>query len=167
MTGASPEKNPGSILPVPPPVSYPSIQVTAQALLLDQLQTPGFQTLKAYGYLPYRTHIPGPSGDTSSQAEGETLSFNELRDRAHVQYMETSERSAGRCVAQTKKRFRVSFEGRQLDILVENQGRCNFPLFTQDFKSITENVFLGDCFVLSNFEHYPLSFEPNQLQVLE
>jgi beta-galactosidase len=188
MTGAGPEKDPGSILPVPPPVSYPSIQVTAQALLLDQLQTPGFQTFKisspyplsmeecdqAYGYLLYRTHIPGPtppSGDTGSQDEGETLSINELRDRAHVfldgAHMETLERSAGRCVAQTKKRFRVPSEGRQLDILVENQGRCNFPPFTQDFKGITENVFLGDCFVLSNFEHYPLSFEPNQLQVLE
>jgi beta-galactosidase len=50
-----------------------------------------------------------------------------------------------------------------LDILVENQGRCNFPPFTQDYKGITENVFLGDCFVLSNWEHYPIHFSEEQM----
>ncbi|CAB9509103.1 galactosidase-1-like protein 3 [Seminavis robusta] len=175
----------GSILPVPPPKSYPTIQVTSQALLLDQLQRPGYQSKviaspyplsmeechQAYGYLLYRTHIPGPTPPSEGGNTTETLSINELRDRAHVfldgSYLETLERTAGRCVAQTSNRFQVPPEGCQVDILVENQGRCNFPPFTQDFKGITENVFLGDCFVLSNWDHFPLSFSPEQLGALE
>jgi beta-galactosidase len=121
-----------------------------------------------YGYLLYRTHITGPSIDSD---EGDTLTINELRDRAHIYldgtYLETLERTAGRCVIQTQKRFQVPKEAVSLDILVENQGRCNFPPFSQDYKGITENVFLGDCFVLSNWEHYPIKFSKKQLENLE
>ena len=173
-------------LPVPPPISYPTIQITEQAYLLEQIEFIGSDSTIAcpypltmeechqdYGYLLYRTHITGPSVPVDSAEEGgtDTLTINELRDRAHIYldgtYLETLERTAGRCVIQTQKKFQVPKEGLQLDILVENQGRCNFPPFSQDHKGITENVFLGDCFVLSNWEHYPIWFSKKQLENIE
>jgi beta-galactosidase len=170
--------------PVPPPVAYPSIQVIEKADLLEQLSTNYFQSAmirspypltmeechQDYGYLLYKTHVTGPT-PPSTDGGGDQLSINELRDRAHVfidgKYLETLERSTGRCVAQTKESFQVPREGCPLEILVENQGRANFPPFTQDYKGITENVFLGDCFVLSNWEHYSLDFSREQIQALE
>ena len=111
---------------------------------------------QGYGYILYRTTVTGPGWN-------DRLFINELRDRAHIfvdgEYLETIQRDRGRFVGQTEKTFDVKPEGTQLDILVENQGRANFAPFMQEYRGITENVFLNDSFVLSNWEHYPLKMD--------
>lgn len=146
------------------PVAYDPIEVTEASPLLaslDDLTTPikspyilsMEEAGQDYGYTLYRTEMVGPF-------PGETLSMDELHDRAHIfvdgEYLETVQRDAGRFVGETKNKITLEGDSAVLEILVENQGRANFPPFDYDHKGITKSVFLGDSFVLSNWDIYTL-----------
>jgi len=146
------------------PVAYDAIEVKEASKLLpslDNLTTPikspyilsMEEAGQDYGYTLYRTEMVGPF-------PAQKISMDELHDRAHIfidgKYFETVQRDAGRFVGETKKELTLTADSAVLEILVENQGRANFPPFDYDYKGITKSVILGDCFVLSNWDIYTL-----------
>ncbi|XP_029200002.2 LOW QUALITY PROTEIN: beta-galactosidase-like [Acropora millepora] len=106
-----------------------------------------------YGFLMYRTKIPGSvKGSTAN------ISIPGLRDRGVVFVNQVRQATLIRVSGRTKASITVS-QGGTLDILVENMGRINYGPHLQDPKGILGIVTLGEV-ELMNWKMYPLDFDP-------
>ncbi len=138
------------------PIAIPSIGLPATVSLWDVLPAAvhverprAMETFgQSYGYILYRTTVPGP-------ARGD-LVIGEVRDYVQV-YLD------GRLAGTLDRRLggdRVPIDippsGARLDILVENSGRVNFTKALRDErKGIVQGVRLGDA-ELTGWDVYPL-----------
>jgi beta-galactosidase len=103
---------------------------------------------QSYGYILYRTRIPGP-------ARG-TLRVREVRDYARVYVNRNPIGTLDRRLPQDTLAIEIPPDGADLDILVENLGRVNFnqPI-REERKGITTAVTLDDR-ELTGWEVFPL-----------
>jgi beta-galactosidase len=106
---------------------------------------------QAYGYILYRTTIPGPvSGD---------LVLDELHDYALVYANGKLLGTLDRRLDQNKLHVGLTEPHTRLDILVENSGRVNFSLAIRgERQGITKQVTLA-CKPLTGWQIYPLPME--------
>ncbi|UOQ72946.1 glycoside hydrolase family 35 protein [Hymenobacter cellulosilyticus] len=153
----------GAMLP-PVPATKPTMQLPPIALtngrrLVAQLPKPRqnaqpltFENLnQAYGFVLYRTQLPG--------GRMGTLSIKELRDYAVV--LVNGQRAAvlDRRLAQDSVTLNLPAGPVTLDILVENLGRINFgPYLNDNRKGITQRVTFGGQ-LLTNWQHFGLPFD--------
>ena len=134
--------------PVPdgdPPIAVPPFALPEAASLWASLGHPihvdrprSMETFgQAYGYILYRTHVPGP-------AQGELI-IKAVRDYAQVYVNGVLAGTVDRRLDQDRLHVQIPAGSAQLDVLVENSGRVNFaePL-RDERKGITERVTLGD-----------------------
>ena len=143
---------------VPAPVSYPSVKLTHEADLLENLdilsQEQDYvcplnmeELGQGYGFICYKTFIKGPK-------DKDTLYFT-AHDRAYV-FLDGE--YVGRYYRNDTKQnisFKVPAKGAQLTILVENMGRVNYGPKLFDKKGIIGGVRFGQQFVY-HWKHYPL-----------
>ncbi len=91
---------------------------------------------QAYGYILYRKQLAGP-------VEGD-LVLDELHDYAQIYLDYKLVGTLDRRLGQSRLPVKVSSNGAQLDILVENTGRINFNIvLRQERKGITKQVTLA------------------------
>jgi beta-galactosidase len=139
-----------------------SIRPTACASLFDSLSALGdFQHRpapepmeafdQAYGFILYRTHIPGPRARARLRLLG-------LHDRAQVFLDGKPVGILEREFPPRTLRLNIPPAGARLDLLVENMGRVNFGPQLIDRKGILNGVSLDDQF-LYDWEILPLPLE--------
>jgi beta-galactosidase len=92
-----------------------------------------------YGFILYRTHLPGPQSGK--------LAIQGLHDRAQVFLDGHPLGVLTRNKPKQKLAIHVPQQGAQLDILVENMGRVNFGAELLDRKGILGGVLLGWRFI--------------------
>ena len=132
--------------PVPvtdPAISIALIQLNEASPLWENLGTPimsdapkPMETLgQSYGYILYRTHVPGP-------VKGE-LTIRELHDYGQVFVDHKFAGALDRRLGQNSLPIRGTRSDVAIDILVENAGRINFgKMLRTERKGITESVAL-------------------------
>jgi beta-galactosidase len=184
----------GSVPSVEPPLLprkiYPTIQMTASALLLDNLkalQPVGTETTtypivsqgitppsmekigQNYGFLMYETDVPTTT-TTTTTTDTDTIGFSTFpRDRAHV--------FIDQVVAIEKPMYRPHYNGsvpilqsgQKLQIFIENMGRLNYGTGMYDPKGIASNEYLlwnDQKMSNQNWTTYSLPCEAKQLQRL-
>ena len=145
--------------PNSPKKGYGEVKLTETAVLFNQLDSlsasvhrptpePMENLGQAYGFILYRTHIPGPR-------TAAPLVICDLRDRAQIflngKFIGVLERE----FPERTLSIAMPPEGATLDILVENMGRVNYGPYLLDRKGITESVRLGQQF-LFDWTIYPL-----------
>ena len=106
---------------------------------------------QGYGFILYSQNVKGPR-------EENTLTLQEVRDRAHIfvngRFMGVQYRND----KDAQVKFAVPAQGVKLDILVENMGRVNYGPYLKDAKGITEGVRLGQQF-LFGWDAYTLPMD--------
>jgi len=142
-------------MPMPPDSkkrNFGIITLTEQALLRDNLEnltqpvkrtTPEPMEMlgQSSGFILYRTHVSGPR-------TGETLTIQELRDRAIVfQDGEIKGTVYRNDDATDALKLDIPEGGATLEILVENMGHVNYGPRMLERKGITEGVRLGNQFL--------------------
>jgi beta-galactosidase len=91
---------------------------------------------QSYGYILYRTRIPGPQNGN--------LELDELHDYAHIYVDGNLAGTLDRRLGQSSLQLSTTSASSQLDILVENSGRINSQSIMRDeLKGITRQVRLG------------------------
>lgn len=110
---------------------------------------------EAYGYILYRAQIKGPmAGD---------LVLEHLHDYAQVYVDGKLVGTLDRRLGENHLSLAVKGPAGQLDILVENSGRVNYPLDPRDERSGVEKVTLGGVVVVG-WDIYPLPMlQPSEL----
>jgi beta-galactosidase len=128
--------SPGVKLPdvpqTPPLISVPAFALTESSSLWDDLGKPTSSDLpqtmemlgQSYGYILYRTHIPGTSS-------GE-LKLGGMYDYAKVYVNGVEQGTVDRRLSQSELTIRTDQSDNRLDILVENGGRVNFGKHLRD-----------------------------------
>jgi beta-galactosidase len=139
-TGVTPPPIPS----VPPPITVPAVELRQSVSLWQALPqpvtSPQVKTMEflgqAYGYILYRTAIPGPvSGD---------LALDQLHDYALVYANGELLGTLDRRLDQNKLHVDLKQPNTQLDILVENSGRVNFSIAIRgERQGITKQVTLA------------------------
>ena len=133
--------------PVPvvdPPIATPPVEFKESVLLWQTLPQPfasgpvvTMEDLnQAYGYILYRTRVPGPvAGD---------LVLDEVHDYAQIYANGELVGTLDRRLQQNQLHVDLKAPKTQLDILVENSGRVNFgPEIRGERKGITKQVTLA------------------------
>jgi beta-galactosidase len=137
---------PGPLPPVPP--GPPVVSISGFALnqssslwknLPQPINTQDPQPMEhldqAYGYILYRTRIPGPRNSN--------LELDELHDYAHIFLDGKLVGTLDRRLGQNSLSLRAPAASNRLDILVENSGRVNSQSIMRDeLKGITRQVLL-------------------------
>lgn len=154
-TGITPPPVPA----VPPTMKIPEFKLEESVSLWKVLPNPvhseqilSMEDLdQAYGYILYRKQLDGP-------VEGD-LVLDELHDYAQIYLDYKLIGTLDRRLGQNRMPVRVSANGAQLDILVENSGRINFNIvLRQEHKGITKQVTLAGKPLLS-WDIYSLPME--------
>jgi beta-galactosidase len=126
---------------VPPVVTLPDFALEQSSSLWKNLPTPvesedpqPMEHLgQAYGYILYRTRIPGPSNGN--------LELDELHDYALIFLDQKLVGTLDRRLGQNSVALTTQAASSQLDILVENSGRINTQSIMRDeLKGITRQV---------------------------
>ncbi len=135
---------PPPVPPVPAPVAVPEVTLRQSASLWSNLPTPVHSTQvlsmedigQAYGYILYRTVVPGPvQGD---------LVLDELHDYAQIYANGKLLGTLDRRLNQNRLPVDLKGHNTRLDILVENSGRVNFSLAIRgERQGITKQVTLA------------------------
>jgi beta-galactosidase len=133
-----------ALAPVPAsdaPIAVPRFRLDRTASLWHALGQPvhverprPMETFgQSYGYILYRTHLPGP-------ARGE-LVVEDVRDYAQVYVNHQLRATLDRRLGDSRAAIEIEAPGADLDILVENTGRVNFTKALRDErKGITRRV---------------------------
>jgi beta-galactosidase len=154
-TGVTPPPIPS----IPPPIKVPAVELRQSVALWQTLPQPiaseqvkSMEDLdQAYGYILYRTTIPGPvAGD---------LVIDQVHDYALVFADGKLLGTLDRRLDQNKLRVDLKQPNTRLDILVENTGRINFSLAIRgERQGITKQVTLAGA-PLTGWQIYPLPME--------
>lgn len=126
------------------PIAVPEIHLDQVAPLFLNLPRPvhserptSMENLgQGYGYILYRTEIPGPVSGT--------LEVNDVRDYLQIYVNGKLEGALDRRLNENRLPVQVPEGNAQLDILVENSGRVNFTkALREERKGITKSVLLN------------------------